>query len=192
MSETGKTVLCMKTHIKLEVTVVPWARPQGTQQLPTARSFPNGFLTASTHDISRVFMSLPLISFHSCLKSHRIELVCVDFCEPKTVGWEWKDKCRTTRNRSKVPSHWSENTVVTLTMQTLKWYYESQCLCYRFCGFESQGDNLAVTRTCANSELCKTMGKGTTVCTGRWLSHSWDWMNHCVHQFLSSRLAKQK
>lgn len=86
MSETGKTMLCIKTHIKLEVTVVPRARPQGAQQLPRAQSFPNGFLTASVHDISRLLMSLPLISFHSGLKSHRIELVCVDLCEPKTVG----------------------------------------------------------------------------------------------------------
>jgi hypothetical protein len=54
-------------------------------------------------------------------------------------------------------------TLSTLTVQTLKRYYESQCLCYRYCGFEIQGDNLAVTLIYANSELCKTTRKGTTV-----------------------------
>lgn len=32
MSETRKTVLCMKTHIKIEGTVMPWSQASGYKQ----------------------------------------------------------------------------------------------------------------------------------------------------------------
>lgn len=43
MSETRKTVLCMKTHIKPEGTAVPQSQASGTQQLPRGQAFPMGF-----------------------------------------------------------------------------------------------------------------------------------------------------
>jgi hypothetical protein len=72
MSETRRTELCMKIHIKLGWMAVP--RSQGSRK--TAGRLSKQVSHSIKSSMSRVFVSYSLLSFHSCLKRYRIEMVC--------------------------------------------------------------------------------------------------------------------